>query len=58
MRRVDLAKLVFAVLGVAIWGYGVRTDAPKLEWLGVAVIVVAFLIRFLPGAGSSRRRRP
>jgi len=47
MKRTDVAKLVIALIAVAIWAYAVRTDQPKLEWLGIALLVVAFLIRFL-----------
>lgn len=47
MKRTDLAKVVIALIAVVIWAYGVRTDQPRLEWLGIAVLVVAFLMRFL-----------
>ncbi|HEX6964597.1 MAG TPA: hypothetical protein VF166_02285 [Gemmatimonadaceae bacterium] len=55
MKQTDLAKLAFALIGILIWGYGERINDPNLRWFGIAVIVVAFLIRFLPGARGRRR---
>lgn len=48
MKPIDRAKLVFALLGVAIWGYGLRIEERNLQWLGIGVIAIAFIIRFLP----------
>lgn len=55
MKQTDLAKLAFAAIGVLIWGYGERIDDPVLRWFGIGVIVIAVLIRFLPGARGRRR---
>lgn len=46
------AKLAFAVVGLLIWAYGLRTDDAAVRWLGIAFLLAAFLLRFV------RRHRP
>jgi hypothetical protein len=48
MTRYTQLKLAFAVIGIVVWGYGQRVDDAILRWLGIALLVVAFLLRFLP----------
>jgi hypothetical protein len=55
VKQTDLAKLAFAAIGVLIWAYGQRINDSNLRWFGIAVILIAFLIRFLPGARGRRR---
>jgi hypothetical protein len=40
-------KLALAALGVAIFGYGVRIDSTPSRWVGVGLVAVAALLRFL-----------
>ena len=46
-------KLAFALIGVAIWGYGTQTGDRNLQWGGIAIVLIAFLLRFV-----GRRREP
>lgn len=48
MKTIDRAKLLLAIIGIVIWAFGARNDEHNLQWLGIAVIVIAFLMRFLP----------
>ena len=51
-RALAGAKMAFAVVGLLIWAYGLRTDNSTMRWLGIGFLAVAFLLRFirrLPG---------
>ena len=47
MDRVTLAKVACALVGVAIFAFGVRTENPVFRWVGIAFVVIAFLLRFV-----------
>jgi hypothetical protein len=49
------ARLTFAVIGVAIWGYAVATDDANLRLAGIALLALSLVLRFLPG-GTRRRK--
>ena len=40
-------RVTIAIVGLAIFGYGVRTDNDMIRWVGIACLVVAFLLRFV-----------
>jgi hypothetical protein len=42
-----------ALLGILVFVYGVRADAPTVRWAGVALLAVAFVLRFVD---RTRRR--
>ena len=48
MSNLSRAKLLFAIIGIGIWLYGVRMADRRLQWLGVGVVLVAFILRFVP----------
>lgn len=48
MRPIDLLKVVLVLVALAIWGYGARTGRNSLMIVGIAFMVVAFLLRWLP----------
>jgi hypothetical protein len=50
------ARIAFAVIGIAIWGYAVATDHENLRLAGIALLALSLVLRFLPG-GSRRRRQ-
>lgn len=52
MVGLSQVKIGLAIAGLVLFGYGARTDDPRLRWLGIAFLAVAFLLRFV------RRRRP
>lgn len=61
MKTLDLLKLVLLLVALAIWAWGVRTNQNALMLVGIAFVVVAFLLRFVPkivgkrGSGSGKR---
>jgi hypothetical protein len=49
------AKVVLALAGLVLFGVGVRLERTELRWAGLAVVVAAWLLRFVrpPNAGES-----
>ena len=46
MTQIAAAKLVLAASGLVVWGYGIRTNEPSVQYVGIATLVVAVLLRF------------
>ena len=40
-------KIACALAGVGIFAYGVRSEESVVRWVGIAFVIVAFLLRFL-----------
>jgi hypothetical protein len=51
---VTIAKLALAVAGVLVFGYGVRADLPTVRWIGIALVLVAVLLRFVRSGSTGR----
>ena len=47
MERVTVLKIACALAGVGIFAYGVRSEDSVVRWVGIAFVIVAFLLRFL-----------
>jgi hypothetical protein len=41
------AKLVIAVVGVAVFLTGVRLEMEIVRWIGIGLVAAAFLLRFI-----------
>ena len=53
-RSLDGAKLALAGVGILVFAYGARVDDARVRWVGIALLAVAFLLRFLRrGRGAS-----
>ena len=48
MKRLLLARLVLAAIGVVVWGYGNATNESRFMLVGMALLVVSLLLRFVP----------
>ena len=48
MRTLLLARTVLAVIGVAVWGWGYRTDDAQIRLAGIVILAVTLLLRFVP----------
>ncbi|HKV51595.1 MAG TPA: hypothetical protein VJO52_10370 [Gemmatimonadaceae bacterium] len=48
MKPLDVLKLALLLVGIGIWAYGLRYGHNDVMVVGVAFVVVAFLLRFLP----------
>lgn len=44
-RRTEL-QIALLVIGLIVWGYGARTDQPRLTWIGLACFAIATVLRF------------
>lgn len=47
MDRLTVAKIAFALAGVGIFSYGIRSEDPVVRWVGIGFVVLAFLLRFV-----------
>lgn len=51
-------KIGFAVVGLLVFGYGLRVDDGAIRWVGIAFVGLAFLLRFWrPGRNSAGEKR-
>ena len=48
MSRIVWARLVLAVVGVAVWGYGQRADLADVRLAGIGILAVSLILRFVP----------
>ena len=51
MSAVMTARIILAFAGLAVFGYGVRTDLTNVRWLGVALLGISLLLRFIERPG-------
>ena len=54
MTQLTTAKLLLAVAGVLIWGYGIRTAQEPLKYFGIVLLVISVILRFVGRRGSER----
>ena len=54
MTERTIAKLLITGAGLAVFFTGVRTESELLRWIGIGLVAVAFLLRFLPTRGAAR----
>ena len=47
MDRITVGKIALALAGVGIFAYGIRSEDNTMRWVGIACVVVAFLLRFV-----------
>jgi hypothetical protein len=47
MKPFTAAKLILAACGLIIWGAGIRTGQGVLQYVGIAFMVAAVLLRFI-----------
>jgi uncharacterized protein YqgC (DUF456 family) len=45
-------RLALFFAGAVIWGFGARFDDAGVRWVGILLIALGLLLRFLPGAGT------
>ena len=46
MKSATIAKLALAGGGLLVFGIGIRFENMAMRWTGVALVVVAWLLRF------------
>ena len=47
MSTLTQLKIVLAVIGLVLFGAGVRFESTALRWTGLGFVVMAWLLRFL-----------
>lgn len=47
MSTLTRAKIALALVGLVLFGAGVRLERPDVRWIGLAVVAVAWALRFV-----------
>lgn len=47
MTNLTKVKLAFALMGVILFGGGVRYESAELRWGGIGMVAVAWALRFV-----------
>ena len=50
MNKFMQLRLVLAVIGIVVWGYGLARDEPNVRLAGIIVLAASLLLRFAPKA--------
>ena len=55
MSQLTRFKIAMALIGLVLFGAGVRMERVELRWIGLGFVVVAWLLRFVrrPDSGES-----
>ena len=43
-------RATLALIGIGVFAYGARTDTAGIRWVGIAIMGVAFVLRFVDPA--------
>lgn len=47
MSTLTQAKIALALIGLIVFGMGVRLERSEMRWIGIAFVVVAWVLRFV-----------
>jgi hypothetical protein len=47
MSGIVVTRIAVAVAGMVVWAYGAREDHPTARWIGIGLIAVSLLLRFV-----------
>ena len=47
-RQLVLLRIILGAIGVAVWGYGYRVNDPNIRLVGMGVLLVVLLMRWVP----------
>lgn len=48
MTRLLIARITLTIIGVIAWGYGASVNRNDIRWVGIAILAVSLILRFLP----------
>ena len=48
MTRFMMARIVLAVIGVLVWGYGIARDDANVRIVGIGILALTLVLRFAP----------
>lgn len=58
MNTLTRAKIALALIGLVLFGAGVRLELTGLRWTGLGFVVVAWLLRFARVRSGGETRSP
>ena len=58
MSTLTRAKIALALIGLVLFGAGVRLERSDVRWIGVGFVVVAWLMRFVRSRTPSEPGQP
>ena len=47
-RQLILLRIILGAIGVAVWGYGYRTDDENVRLAGIVILFVVLVMRWVP----------
>ena len=51
MSQLTIAKLALSIAGLVVWWYGNQAGNRVLTWVGIGLLAMAVVLRFLGRAG-------
>ena len=48
MTRFQHIRVVIAIIGAIVWGYGVSRDDATVRLIGISVLALSLVLRFVP----------
>lgn len=58
MSTVTRVKIALALAGLILFGAGVRLERTELRWAGLAVVIAAWLLRFVRPRNADESGEP
>lgn len=58
MSTLTRTKIALALIGLVLFGAGVRLERVELRWIGLGFVAVAWLLRFVRPRSDSETSRP
>lgn len=58
LSKLSVLKLGFAMAGLATFGVGLRVDDARVRWIGIALVAIAWLLRFAAPRRSAGQGAP
>ena len=57
-RQLALFRIIVGAIGVAVWGYGYRSDDENVRLAGIVILFVVLLLRWVPKSWLGRDEPP
>ena len=48
MSRMLQVRVAVAIGGILVWGYGLARDEPQVRLVGIAMLALSLILRFVP----------
>ena len=58
MSTLTRTKIALALIGLVLFGAGVRLERTELRWIGLGFVAVAWLLRFVRARSDGETSRP